>query len=71
MLRMLARIATLAIGGAMLWAAFTVAAQDVTINMGLGTPPLSPVVLSPPQLVAIPGESGLLCAGGHHQPVLL
>src|SRR5688572_2187601 len=56
MLRRLVRIATLAIGGAMLWAAFTVAVQDVTPNMGLGTPPLSPVVLSPPQLVAVPGS---------------
>jgi hypothetical protein len=58
MLQRLAHIATLVIGGAMLWSASSAAAQlDVTINIDLGTPSLPPVGLAPPQFVAVPGSS--------------
>jgi hypothetical protein len=41
------------------WSAAAVAGQDVSINIGIGTPPvLAPVMVTrPPQLVVVPGSS--------------
>jgi hypothetical protein len=48
----------LAATGVMLLSGACVAAQDVTINIGLGAPPVPPVVVTtPPHLVAVPGTS--------------
>jgi hypothetical protein len=53
-----ARLRLLAAAGGIVLSATVALAQDVEINIGLGTPPLAPLVITtPPQLVVVPGTS--------------
>jgi hypothetical protein len=55
--RLLACLLMLAAAGATLLSASSVAAQDVTVNIGLGVPPMPPsvVITTPPTLIIILG----------------
>jgi hypothetical protein len=55
----LPRFLILAAAGVILLSGASVAAQDVNIRLGLGTPSAPPAVIitTPPQLVVVPGTS--------------
>jgi hypothetical protein len=55
MSRRLPRLLMLAAAATMLWSGASAAGPDVTIDIGLGVPPI--VLTTPPQLVVVPGTS--------------
>jgi hypothetical protein len=58
MLYVRAHLLMLAAAGVMLLSGGSAVGQDVKINIGLGAPPLPPVVVTaPPQFVVVPGTS--------------